>query len=153
MLTAAHLDIPSAALGERIFSLQDWEFIATYTPAEIQRTFLQERKALALAWLRQTRETVGQLMRFYRKAVRGNAAISPAVEFRLALDFVLFLLAYESLCALIRVWGPFCARRMVGYAARTAEEMSSLSGQVLAGLDPAHLGRIQSNWSGGPQAP
>src|ERR1019366_970114 len=65
LLTMVQLELPPRAWGERIFASQDWDFISTSTPPGIQRIFLQERKALALSWLRQTRSKVGQLMNFH----------------------------------------------------------------------------------------
>src|SRR5580765_4047942 len=66
--TDVKLELPPRIVGTRIFSEQDWNFISTHTSVAIQRTFLAERKRLAIAWLRQTRSNVAQLMRFHRTA-------------------------------------------------------------------------------------
>jgi hypothetical protein len=152
LLTTIQLELPPRALGARIFALQDWDFISASTPPEIQRIFLGERKALALSWLAETRRKVVQLMAFHRKAVRGNITLSPTLEFRLAFDYVLFLLTYEILRGLIRLRGPFRARVFVGYATSTADHFSYLSGCALSGLNPVLLNRIKDRWSGGPAA-
>ena len=152
VLTTVQVELPPRALGERIFSQQDWDFISTHASPGIQRIFLQERKALAYSWLRQTRNKIGQLMNFHRKAVRRNIRLSPSLELRLAFDYVLFLLTYEILCGLIWLRGPFHARRTIAYAASMADQLAYLSGHILVGLDPVRLSRIKTSWSGRPAA-
>jgi hypothetical protein len=147
VLTAVQMELPPRALGERIFSPEDWDFITAHTTPGIQRLFLRERKILAYSWLRQTRRNIGRLMDFHRKAVRRNIRLDPSLEFRLALDYALFLLMYEILLGLIWLRGPFCARRIVGYAASMADQLAYLSGHILVHLDPARLNRIKNGWS------
>src|ERR1019366_9349183 len=87
-LTDVQLELPPKFIGTKIFSEQDWNFICTHTSPSIQRTFLEERKALAISWLRQMRRNIGLLMKFYRTAVRDNVSLSPSLEFRLAFDYL-----------------------------------------------------------------
>src|SRR5260370_28214047 len=54
---------PHRDLGERIFSLQDWDFVRSETTLEIQRIFQREGGVLAISWLRRTRRQVSRLMR------------------------------------------------------------------------------------------
>jgi hypothetical protein len=146
------LELPSHALGERIFASQDWDFISANASREIQRTFLHERKSLAMSWLRQTRTNVGRVMEFHRKAVRGCVRLNPSLELRLALNYIVFLLTYEVLCALILLRGPFWVRELVRYTNGIADQMSYLSGHILVGMDPTVLGRIKSRWYNNPVA-
>ena len=152
VLTAVHLDFPPRNVGERIFARDDWNFVVSQAAPSVQRRFLNDRKAVALAWLAETRLALQKLMRFHRRAVRGNANLSPAVEIRLALGYFSFLLVYDVLRAVIWLRGPFAAQRVVGYAFGMADQLSYLSGHVLAGLDPMHLSRIQSRWASKPAA-
>jgi len=127
------LELPSPrALAERIFAAQDWEFISSQTEPEIQRAFLQERKNVALCWLCQTRKGAAQLMEFHRRAVRRNIGVKPDVEMRLAANYLVFLFLYGILHVLIRLRGPFRARKMAGYAAGAAEQLWALSEQLPA---------------------
>ena len=146
-LTDVQLELPPKFIGTKIFSEQDWNFICTHTSASIQRTFLEERKALAISWLRQVRRIVGLLMKFHRTAVRGNVSLSPSLEFRLAFDYLFFLLTFQVLCAIIRMRGPFCAGRFVSFTVSAADQLSYLSGHILVGMDPSRLGQIKNNWS------
>jgi hypothetical protein len=152
LLTAVHLDLPPRNVGERIFARSDWQFVVSQTAPSIQRRFLNDRKAVALSWLAETRMGLQKLMRFHRKAVRGNANLSPAMEIRLALGYFSFVLVCDLLRAFIWFRGPFAAQRVVGYAFGMADQVSYLSGHVLAGLDPMHLSRIQSRWASKPAA-
>lgn len=144
-LAALLWELPSPAMTERIFALEDREFVARQVPKLAQQQFLRERKALALSWLRETRLVLRYLMAFHLKAVRSSRELSPAVEARLAVRYVFFLVVYDLLFALIWLRGPFAARSMVGYAAKTAERFWSLCAQVLAGMDPARLSKIQAS--------
>lgn len=146
-LTDLQLEPPPRALRDRIFDWQDWQYVSRRAPLGVQQLFLQERKAVALLWLRQTRRQTRRLIDFHRRAVRRNINLSPAVEVRLAARYMLFLLAFWILLALIWVRGPFSARRMVGYAAGLAEQLSLLTGGLLVGLDHVRLGRITQEWA------
>jgi len=145
-LSTLQLQLPSRALVDRIFALADWDFVSSQAPARLQRAFLQERRAVALLWVRQTRMKVGRLMDFHLRAVRRNVALSPAVEIMLAIHYILFLLISELLLGLIWLRGPFCARKMVGYAASVGEDLAFTFGSLLARLDPVHLGRMKADW-------
>ena len=146
-LSEVQLELPPKFIGTKIFSEHDWNFIRTHTPPSIQRSFLEERKVLAIAWLKQVRGSVGLLMQFHRRAVRGNVSLSPSLEFRLAIDYLFFLLTFQVLSAMIQMRGPFYAGRFVNFPVSAADQLSYLSGHILVGLDPSRLGRIKSNWS------
>lgn len=128
-LTALQLELPPRTLVERIFAPEDWEFVSRQTPPQIQRMFLQERRAIALSWLRLTRRQAASLVDSHLRVVRQNVNLRPAVEIRLAFRYVLFLLESEVLGVLIWLGGPFYSRKMVGYAVSMAHQLSYISGQ------------------------
>jgi hypothetical protein len=136
--TFAMLDLepPPWALAEKIFSLQDWDFVLGKALLPDRRAFLGDRTAIALFWLRRIRAQVARLMGFYRRAVRGNVHLSAAVEVRLAANYVLFLLVYDVLLGWIWVGGPFHARKLARYATHVADQLWVLSEQLLAHVDP-----------------
>ncbi len=51
-----------AAAIERIFSTEDMAFISHASSPKARQLFLEERKALAIQWLRKTQKQVAQLM-------------------------------------------------------------------------------------------
>ncbi len=141
---SVQLDLPSRALAERIFDLQDCHFAKRNLARLDQRQFMRERQAIALAWLSQTRRALQAIMSFHRRAVRGSAQLEPAVEARLALSYLSFVVVYDLLFGLIWLRGPFGARTAISFAANTAEQLSYLSAQALASMDSARLSKIQA---------
>jgi len=145
-LTTFQLGLPARALAERIFAGEDWDFVASQARPEAQQAFLQERKRMALAWLRQTRQQVGRLMRFHLRAVRRNARLAPAVELRLTAHYLVFLMVYQVLSSLIWLRGPFAIQGMVGFASDVAQDLTNLYGRMLVGLDAESLSRVATAW-------
>lgn len=129
---------------ERIFSEQDWAFISRETNRAVQRLFETQRRRLAMVWLRQTRNQVVQLMTSYRAAVRQTSDVSAAVELRVALDYVLFLLAYYVL--LVSVWlrGPLQTRKVAGYVLGAASHLCLSLGRLLLTVTPAHVSETEA---------
>lgn len=150
-LEAAQVELPPRALVVRIFSAQDWGFVSSQAPPPVRRTFLRERRDLALSWLHQTRTQIRQLMKLHVRAARGSARLSPASEVRLASQYVLFLLTCDLLRYLIWLRGPFFVQGAAGYASRVAEQLSYLSGSLLVNLDPALVRQIRADWPGGSE--
>lgn len=140
-----NLAFPSPQIAGRIFAEEDWEFVLSKAPA-IRKLFLQERKSVALLWVRQVQSGVAQVMDFHRTAVRKNVDLRPEAEIWLAVDY----LAFSLLCGVLRglIWwqGPFAARRVVAQVVGEAERISFATGQVLASLDPAVINKMKEGW-------
>jgi len=139
---------PSPGLAERIFDDQDWRFVSSQTGPDIQKTFLRERRNIALSWLRQTRSQAGQLMRFHRSAVRHHVELKTSLEMKLAANYLAFLMLCGILQALIRMRGPFRAQKMAGHALGVANRLWAISEQLLAGLNAARGHKIHAAWTG-----
>lgn len=135
-LTVLQLAVPPRALAERIFALEDWDFISNQTPRQVQRLFLTERRQVALAWLRETRRKVEEVMELHGRAVRRTSSLHPFAELRLATSYAFFLSVYGFLFSLIWLHGPFVARRMVGFTVDIAEGLSFLTARLLVQLEP-----------------
>lgn len=146
-LSALELAVPPRPLRERIFALEDWEFISNQAAHNTQRLFLKERRRVALSWLRETRKKVGEVIALRRTAVRRDRELRPAVEIKLATDYGFFFLVYVLLHTLIWLGGPFGARRMVGFAANLAEEVSLSTARLLVELDPARFAGMKAEWT------
>lgn len=146
-LTGFELELPPRALVERIFATQDWDFISRQSPPQIQRAFLEERRGIALSWLRETRGQAARLLDFHLRIVRRNVNLRPAAEIGLAFRYALFLLESEVLGLLIWLGGPFHSRRMVGYAVSTAQQLSYIRGQLLDAMTGAALGGTHTTWT------
>ncbi|HEX2713078.1 MAG TPA: hypothetical protein VHM88_12845 [Candidatus Acidoferrales bacterium] len=151
-LAGFELDLPPRALVERIFATQDWEFISRQSSPQIQRAFLEERRGIALSWLRQTRSQAARLLDFHLRIVRRSVNLRPEAEIGLAFRYALFLLESEVLGLLIWLGGPFRSRRTVGYAVRTAQQLSYIRGQLLEAMTGAALGSAHTNLTDGTAA-
>ncbi len=150
-LTVLQLELLSRASVGQIFSLQDWSFVRSQTPPRVQQMFLQERKTLALIWLRRTRGQVARLMAFHLKAARGNTDLSPVGEIKLAVNYASFLLLCGILQSLIWAHGPFYAREAVDRAFVLAEQLCSLSRRLMPGEDAGNIGAVERTRPGGQQ--
>jgi len=141
-LNELELELPPQTLVERLFALQDWEYVSRQAPPQIRRLFLRERRSIALSWLRDTRGQAVHLVGFYLRVVRRNASLKPGVELRLAFRYALFLLESGALSLWIRLGGTFYSRKMVGYAVSVSQQLSYILGQVLGSMNTARIGRM-----------
>jgi hypothetical protein len=146
-LSILELELPPRALAEKIFSTQDWDFVSRQTSVRIQRTFLAERRTIALFWLCRTRRQAARLMGFYRRVARANPNLSPAIEIRVAANYALFLLVYEVLLGWIWLGGPLHARKMARCAIGVADHLWVVCEEFLASVDPVLLHRATAAWA------
>lgn len=120
---APHLRPFPLHLGDRLFGLEDWEFVVRQKSPELKRQFLQYRTALALAWLRAARANATALVRAHSKASRKNSRLEPLIELGVIGDYLALQGLYWIITALIWLRGPVALKRLVGYAAGFAEHL------------------------------
>lgn len=123
-----------ASLIDRIFDYDDFVFACEQKEPGVVRLLESERKGIATYWLRHTRQQIRRLMSFYVRSARESAKLSVALEFQMALNYVVFLVVCNALLMLIWLRGPFrtraVARRTMAVAARfcaTSETLVSLA--------------------------
>lgn len=138
-LAALQLAGPPRTLEEKIFAGRDWEFVSKRTPRPIQLEFLNDRKKLALSWLRESRKKVAEVLALHRTAARQWSSLRPAAELGLVVHYLFFLMVYAILFGLIWLRGPFALRRMVSYASELAEQLSISAALLLVELERAYL--------------
>ena len=143
-------ELPSRLLGERICSRQDLDFVATETP-DLLQIFLRERRSVMFLWLKDVRNSVVQVVDFYRAAVRTSASVNPAVEIRLAVNYVAFLLLWEIARGLIWIQNPVVAQRIISRVFGIADQLSLATGGLITALDPSVLSRMRPTWQAPPQ--
>jgi hypothetical protein len=134
--------LPSG-LVERILGPADFAFVANEGDAQIEQQLEEDRKRLAILWLRHTREQVERLFRFHLRFARQESNLSPAQEFQLAFTYFLFLLAYATFLNSIRLRGPLRVRRAVGFTTAVAERVCAASGNLFMKLKPARASAVQ----------
>ncbi len=140
--TASH-----GELGERIFGLEDWDFVSRNMPLEIQKTFLRERSILAVSWLRRTRRRVSLVMRAHVAAVQQIEDLQIAPELRLALNYLVFLILCDLLIAWIWLRGPVRTRKMVSQTLRTVARLRGAFEQLMARVDPANCNALRTSFN------
>jgi len=146
IFAALNLSLPSRLLADRIFARDDWDFVCRESPS-VEQAFLQERKKVALLWLKDTRFCVGRIFHFYRIAVRGNAALEFWTELRIAGNYFMFLLMVSSVQSLIYLRGPFYTHGMIMSMFGAADRVSMGVGRTLRALDLSSLVRIKDDWA------
>ncbi len=119
------------ALAERVFALEDWEFVSAKSTPEIQRLLEKERRGVAILCLKRMREQVTEVMRLHRSMVRYKHDLSVRNEAKLALEYYLFFPIYYFLLSLTWLRGPFRTREMVGYSIRAMSRVCVAFGNAL----------------------
>jgi hypothetical protein len=133
--TAVQPEEISQQLTARLFRSEDWDFVAKQGSARLERLFLQQRTALAHAWLRRVRANVRGLMRTHRVAARTSSQLRLREELEVACEYVLFQMLCQCIALLIWFRGPIHLGRVIGYAEGLSERIS----KIVPGLVPAEL--------------
>jgi hypothetical protein len=129
-----------AIATRRIFALDDMEFIASKGALELQHFFVKERQSLAVKWLRLTQKQVAQLMELHLRLASYTFEPSARFEFRLAVNYVYFVVVSNALLTLLWLRGPFNAVRIVSYTLSVADYFCSVFSLRLEKTDPVKLG-------------
>jgi len=133
-----------AIATKRIFAIDDMEFIASKGTLELEHFFVKERQSLALRWLRSTQKQVAQLMDIHLKLASYTFEPNPRFEFRLAVNYVCFVVVSNALLTLVWLRGPFNAVRIVGYTLGVADYFCSVFSLRLEQTDPVKLGSART---------
>lgn len=126
-----HSEFLPVGLMERILDPIDRDFTHSQATIETIRLLEQERRALAIYWLRHTRHQVRKLMSFHVRSVRRHVDLSPGLEIQLALNYVAFLIAYRLVMGLFYIRNPFHVRRVVNYIAAASMQLCFISERLL----------------------
>ncbi len=128
------------AVINRIFSVEDAEFIARSAPPAIKNSFVNERKKLAMKWLRKTRKQMARLMDLHLRLASYTHDPSPEHEIRLTAKYLTFVTVLEIVLLLVWLLGPFKATRSIFYAIRTAASFCGTFSMRLERVNPTRLG-------------
>ena len=121
---SGELEVCPPELVARIFSRADWELISqTHSPG-LERLFLEERKKVALLWVRQTSRGIRQVMRNHAEAAKQAADIRFKTELSLFLQYIELLLVCETLLFLITTVGPPRLERIASYVHELSRQIS-----------------------------
>ncbi|PWU04419.1 MAG: hypothetical protein C5B51_16885 [Terriglobia bacterium] len=103
------------------------------------RLLLQERRRLALAWLRETRREAARLYRLHVRLVRHAAELRPLDETKLIAAVGLFLMLHALMMGTVSLYGPFRTRRFLTSLRLLAGVLSRLGGRIADSIGPAMI--------------
>lgn len=129
-----------AAAIERIFSTEDMAFVSHASSPKARRLFLDERKALAIQWLRKTQKQVAQLMDLHFRLAGHTHGPHPGFELKLPAKYLSFLFVSYLLLLLLWLRGPFKARRVVAYTSQVAGYFCTVFSLRLESVNAVHSG-------------
>jgi hypothetical protein len=134
--------LAEAATLQRIFAAEDMEFIRRNGSAPVQSLFREERKALAILWLRKMQKQMAHFMDLHWRLASCTNRPSPRFEIKLATKYLIFRVASHFVLFVLWVRGPFEAARIIDCAARVTGSFgdsfrSRMDDINLLRLDPA----------------
>src|SRR5579862_5546343 len=91
----------------RLFSREDWQFIAELEPPHVRKQFVRERSWLAIAWLQRTSAGIRLTMREHARISRHARGLQDSVEAKVLAQFFVLLFVCHLLILLVRCLGPF----------------------------------------------
>ncbi len=149
-LTTLRWELVQTGPVGRMFAQEDLHFICSQTTPRIQRLFQNERKRLAISWLRHTRQQITRLMDLHLRLASYASDPAPAVELRLAINYLSFIAVCHVLLVLLWLRGPFRVRKIVDYAIAAAHSLCTVFSSRLENINPARLGPVRPRPAGTP---
>jgi hypothetical protein len=108
----------------RIFSPEDWEFVAKAKSPQIETLFRRERKLVALLWVHQTSTAIRRIMREHTQATRQSHDLHFATETKLVLLYAELMLLCGMLFLAIQSAGPQRVRGLAVYADTLSQRLA-----------------------------
>jgi hypothetical protein len=127
------------AVIERIFSVEDAEFMARSAPRDVKCSFFEERKKLAVRWFRRTRKQMAELMDLHLRLASYTHDPSPRLELRITAKYLTFVAVSNIVLLLLWLLGPFRATRAISYAIRAADSFCTTLSVRLERVNPTRL--------------
>jgi hypothetical protein len=141
--------LPANLVG-RILDCNDFAFVSEQKEPRIVHLLEAERRAIAVYWLRHTRQQVKALMTFHVKSARYNAKLAAGLEIRLALNYFAFLVVCNAFQSLIWLRGPFYASRVARHTMTVATRFCAVSEKILAIAEARHANMPEAPGHGWP---
>jgi hypothetical protein len=148
-LTALQRDLLPPEVVQRVFAKQDLEYVLASSPEPVHRVFLDERRKVAMIWVRQVRRGVLSLRAFHLGQARHYARVNLATELQLAANFALLLIACRALEVALFFGGPYAAPQVLGRTVGVAGKLCRVSQQSLAFLSPDLLRNLSEGSAAG----
>lgn len=118
----------------RVFSRADWEFVRGLEAGGIERLFEQERKKVALVWVRQISAMIGKVMREHARAARQSKNLEFSTEIDIFAQFLMLMCVCGILSVAIRIAGPLWLGGLAYFAQRLSQRVAKLQESFQAGV-------------------
>lgn len=129
-----------AELVLRIFSPKDREFIELTHSPRLQRLYQEERRKVALHWVRRTSREVSRIMRHHRLSARYSHNVNVAAETKLFCQYLELRFLCGALVFLIQLLGPHALVDLASYTGELYEQLGRAMRDVTAVSNVASSG-------------
>ena len=136
---SAHFRIEScpAEYVSKIFSGDDWAFVAAMKSPSLERFFREERKSLALLWVQQTSSGIQKIMRQHAELSRHSEDLDFATEMRLFLRYAELRTICGILLLSIELAGPLWLRGLAFHASMLSQRIEQTQEALHAAVKEA----------------
>lgn len=107
----------------RIFSREDRDFILHLESPRLKRMYLQERRQVALYWVRRTSRDVCRIMQAHRLASRQSQNLDVGTEAKLLFQYLRLRFICGLLVVLIKSFGPHVLSDLAAHAGELYQGM------------------------------
>jgi hypothetical protein len=107
----------------KIFSRDDWEFVAAMKSPSLEQFFLAERKSLALLWVQQTTAGIQKIMRQHAELSRRSEDLDFATEMKLFSRYAELRMICGILVLSIELAGPLRLRGLALHAGKLSQRI------------------------------
>jgi hypothetical protein len=122
--------IDDGRLIERIFGEDDWHFLKVRAPRKAQRVFRRQRRELAIEWLGLVRDDAKAAMLHHLIWARTTNSIEPALEARIAANYVAFQMSCAVVFGMVLLRLPVPLGNLVRWAGELRERVHRLAGSI-----------------------
>jgi hypothetical protein len=122
--------LPRRSLIDRFLATADIDYVASLRLPGIFKVLIEERRRLALEWLRATRTEARRIIQLHARSARHSAELAVSTEFRLYWQYANFVLVYYAAVCLLQIYGPRSARRVVRSVGALTDRLASLGGGI-----------------------
>ena len=106
-----------------IFSQQDFEFISGLDSPRLLRIYRQERKGVALHWIRRASSEIRLIAHEHVRTARLSQNLNPAAETKLFFQYIVLLLIWGWLMIFIRFMNPPVLHGVAAYLSKVSHQI------------------------------
>lgn len=106
-----------------IFSHEDFEFVLRLGSPRLLRIFREERKGVALHWVRRASHEIRMIMQEHARSARLSHNLKPAAEAKLFFQYIVLRLTCKLLMIFIRFMSPPVLRGIAAYLSKLYDQI------------------------------